>query len=103
MTRLLLKWEDFELQEVIKDEEEEIAKEEAQINAIITRHKSNLTLAQRRLIVDNLLLNENVGVMKWGFQSKLAREVGVHKSTINRIYKDAMKQRSKGHAIDVMQ
>ena len=26
----------------------------------------------------------------------------MHKSTINRIYKDAMKQRSEGHAIDVI-
>jgi len=31
----------------------------------------------------------------------LANQVGVHKSTISRIYKEAMKQRAAGNGIDV--
>ena len=70
-------------------------------NNIVSILKPELPLHKRRLIVDSLLQNLTNEVLPWGTQTKLAREIGVHKSTISRIFKYANDQRKNGEVIDV--
>ena len=68
---------------------------------IVIKHRPQLKLEQRRMIVDNLLAMLVEKELPYGSVSKLARQVGVHKSTIGRIYKATLKQMERGQVIDV--
>ena len=44
----------------------------------------------RRLRLSRLLLRRRIGVFDWGWQTRLAMELGVHKSTICRDFRAIM-------------
>lgn len=69
---------------------------------LVRRECADLTEKQRRHIVYRLLeLKQANGKLPWGTQSKLAREVGVHKSTICKLFKRIEEQKNRGECIDV--
>ncbi|XP_010687393.1 uncharacterized protein LOC104901503 [Beta vulgaris subsp. vulgaris] len=63
--------------------------------------KPHLTLTKRRMLVDDLLTSEINGKFPWGVKRKIARKHGISRMMLDRIWKDAKKQRETGHAIDV--
>ncbi|XP_021775181.1 uncharacterized protein LOC110739035 [Chenopodium quinoa] len=63
--------------------------------------RKQLTLQQRRKIVDAILLKMSNGTLPRGHMKQLASEFNVHKSTITRIFSDIKKQLATGDLIDV--
>ncbi|KAL2932943.1 Conotoxin Cal1.1a, partial [Bienertia sinuspersici] len=60
-----------------------------------------LTLDKKRFLVDSLLSIQSGETFPRGSVTNIAKELGVHKSTISRIFSDANKQRDSGKGIDV--
>ena len=61
----------------------------------------DLTDAQKTKVVYQLLGLKEHGKLPWGIQTKIAKELNCHKSTICKIFKRAEKQRARGEAVDV--
>ncbi|XP_021732073.1 uncharacterized protein LOC110698865 [Chenopodium quinoa] len=63
--------------------------------------RKQLTMQQRRKIVDALLVKMNNGTLPRGLMKQLSFKFNVHKSTITRIFTDIKRQLSIGDLIDV--
>ncbi|KAL2893178.1 Melanoma-derived growth regulatory protein [Bienertia sinuspersici] len=80
------------------DEDDEESKplllNEAWANPLVREEGCNLTENQRRQIVYTMLSLKEGNRLQWGAQTKIARQVGVNKSTISRLCKKK-KQKTK--------
>ncbi|XP_021774239.1 uncharacterized protein LOC110738172 [Chenopodium quinoa] len=65
------------------------------------RAKKELTVSQKRQIVDDFLLQHQCGEIPRGFLTKQAIKFQVHRSTIHRLIKDIKTQMAVGNVIDV--
>ncbi|XP_021776080.1 uncharacterized protein LOC110739907 [Chenopodium quinoa] len=65
------------------------------------RQRKQLTMKQRREIVDSMLVNMHQGNLPRGHLKHLAVNYNVHKSSITRIFSDIKKQMAQGSLIDV--
>ncbi|XP_021762664.1 uncharacterized protein LOC110727410 [Chenopodium quinoa] len=63
--------------------------------------RKQLTLQQRRKIVDAILVKMNNGTLPRGHMKQLSSEFNVHKSIITRIFTDIKRQLALGDLIDV--
>ncbi|XP_021743059.1 uncharacterized protein LOC110709148 [Chenopodium quinoa] len=63
--------------------------------------RRDLTIEQKRQIVDVILLKMQGGDLPRGFLSQQARQHDIHRSTMSRLYVDIKKQMAQGNIIDV--
>ncbi|XP_021747226.1 uncharacterized protein LOC110713072 [Chenopodium quinoa] len=77
------------------------SQEEEQQQPHTQKLRKQLTMHNRRKIVDALLVKTNNGTLPRGHMKHLSSEFNVHKSTITRIFTEIKRQLAKGDLIDV--
>ncbi|XP_021752459.1 uncharacterized protein LOC110717965 [Chenopodium quinoa] len=63
--------------------------------------RKQLTVSQKRELVDAFLLKQEGGTLPRGYLSQQARKFNVHRSTIQRLFTDIKSQMAVGNVIDV--
>ncbi|XP_021740067.1 uncharacterized protein LOC110706452 [Chenopodium quinoa] len=75
--------------------------QQGQNHAATTTNIKQLTMYQRREIVDAMLVKMQDGTLPRGYKMQLSTQFRVHKSTITRIFTDIKQQMEEGNMIDV--
>lgn len=97
----------FDIDQILREEglaavgnNNESAVHANELNASVRRTR-DMTLQEKNQVVQQLLLNLKDDKLPRGFQKQLAAAIGVHKSTICRLFQDLKKQKERGEVIDV--
>lgn len=70
-------------------------KHEQQSNVSAAKIKPKLSLENRRLLIDELLIVETNGKLPLGIKRKLSKKYNIHRMTLDRLWKDAKAHRNK--------
>ncbi|XP_048496551.2 uncharacterized protein LOC125495774 [Beta vulgaris subsp. vulgaris] len=74
---------------------------EIENNVSSSSQKPHLTLTKKECWLMRPTYPEINGKFAWGLKTEIAKKHGISRMTLDRIWKDAKKQREAGHAIDV--
>ncbi|KMT07866.1 hypothetical protein BVRB_6g145630 [Beta vulgaris subsp. vulgaris] len=97
----------FYAQDLVSSDSEPDSETEHETATIITPHVSNgreqreLSVAEKRKILDDLLTISKQNKLARGVITTTATKYGVHRTTISRLWNDAVKQKGTGVPINV--